>query len=111
MIASNAEDIKKFFVGKDNESRKKITYCQYLIYKLAGLLLLSINPDTKDFNRENLYNTFFRDPDGEREKREKMDVDVMKARIDNIKSQILQNEIKPIHARSNYMQGYPAEVN
>ena len=88
LIAANVDDIKKFFIGKENENRKKITYYQYLIYKMAGLIVLSINHDSKDFNREHLYNTFFRDPDGEREKREKNDVEVMKARIENIKTQI-----------------------
>lgn len=81
LIADNVDDLNKFFIWKESENRKKITYYQYLIYKVTGLIILSIFPDSNEFNRDTMYNTFFWDPDNEREKKQKYDLDIMKARI------------------------------
>lgn len=81
LIADNVDDLNKFFIWKESENRKKITYYQYLIYKITGLIILSIFPDSNEFNRDTMYNTFFWDPDNEREKKQKYDLDIMKARI------------------------------
>lgn len=69
LIADNVDDLNKFFIWKESENRKKITYYQYLIYKITGLIILSIFPDSNEFNRDTMYNTFFWDPDNEREKK------------------------------------------